>query len=71
MGRQSTAAVGMVPARTGSPDGSSQRDLDESSTSIHTGMEVSSKRAAGTVRQTPPPLCNFGSMEPPAVSAGR
>ena len=60
----------MVPApRTGSPDGSSQRELDESSTSTCSQVFVSSKCAARTVNDMPPPLCQFGSMETAAQAA--
>ena len=62
----------MVPApRTGCPDGSSPRDLDESSTPGRCHAGVSSNRAAGTVIETPPPLCHFGSMEADAANAAR
>jgi hypothetical protein len=62
----------MVPAlRTGSPDGASQRDLDESSIPAAHAVGMSSKCVTGTVNTTPPPLRHFGSKEPAAADVAR
>ena len=62
----------MVSApRTGCPDGSSLRNLDDSSTPACSWEGVSSNRAAGTVLDTPSSLCHFGSMEAVATNAPR